>query len=154
VVIECKDRTISGKQMREELAEAKRNRAAQVGLVVFTPDHAPSGIAPFDIRLGDVYCVLDPEAPAPATLDAAIRLARLLALATLAEHEVELDGAAIASAMTAIKGQLDGVRGLKMQLTSIGTAAKEASGGLDRLRDAILASVIDVERALREGASR
>jgi hypothetical protein len=154
VVIECKDRTISGKQMREELAEAKRNRAAQVGLVVFTPDHAPSGIAPFDIRLGDVYCVLDPEAPAPATLDAAIRLARLLALATLAEHEVELDGAAIASAMTAIKGQLDGVRGLKMQLTSIGTAAKEASGGLDRLRDAILVSVTDVERALREGAGR
>ncbi len=47
VVIECKDRTISGKQMRDELAEAKRNRAAQVGLVVFTPSHAPAGIAPF-----------------------------------------------------------------------------------------------------------
>ena len=56
--------------------------------------------------------------------------------------------------MTAIKGQLDGVRGLKMQLTSIGTAAREAGGGLDRLRDAILASVMDVERALREGAPR
>ena len=30
----------------------------------------------------DVYCVVDPEAPEPATLEAAVRLARLLALAS------------------------------------------------------------------------
>jgi hypothetical protein len=149
VVVECKDRAISGKAMREELAGAKRNRSAQVALVVFTPAHAPAGIAPFDVRLGDVYCVIDPEAPDRASLDAAVRLARLLALTTLDEHAAELDGPAIAAAMTAIKGQLDGVRALKMQLTSIGTAAREAHGGLDRLKEGILASVADVERALR-----
>jgi hypothetical protein len=149
VVVECKDRVISGKAMREELAGAKRNRGAQVALVVFTPAHAPAGIAPFDVRLGDVYCVLDPEAPDRSSLDAAVRLARLLALTTLSEQEAELDGAAIAAAMTAIKGQLEGIRALKMQLTSIGTAAKDAHGGLDRLREGILASVGDVERALR-----
>lgn len=153
VVVECKDRAISGKAMREELAGAKRNRAAQVGLVVFTPAHAPSGIAPFDVRLGDVYCVLDPEAPDRATLDAAVRLARLLALATLDHREMELDGTVIASAMTAIRGQLDCVRALKMQLTSIGTAAREANGGLDKLREGILACVADVERALRPGGA-
>ena len=149
VVVECKDRAVSGKAMREELAGAKRNRAAQVALVVFTPAHAPSGIAPFDVRLGDVYCVIDPETPDRSTLDAAVRLARLLALTTLSQHEAELDGAAIAAAMTAIRGQLDGVRALKMQITSIGTAAREAHGGLDRLREGILSSVGDVERALR-----
>jgi hypothetical protein len=149
VVIECKDRAISGKAMREELAGAKRNRGAQVALVVFTPAHAPSGIAPFDVRLGDVYCVIDPEAPDRATLDAAVRLARLLALASASQHEQELDGPAIAAAMTAIRGQLDGVRALKMQLTSIGTAAREANGCLDRLREGILGSVAEVERALR-----
>ncbi len=148
IVVECKDRAISGKAMREELAGAKRNRAAQVGLVVFTPSHAPAGIAPFDVRLGDVYCVLDPEAPDRATLDAAVRLSRLLALATLDQRDVEVDGAVIASAMTAIRGQLDCIRALKMQLTSIGTAAREANGGLDRLREGILTSVTDVERAL------
>ncbi len=152
VVIECKDRAISGKAMREELAGAKRNRCARVALVVFTPAHAPAGIAPFDVRLGDVYCVIDPEAPDRSVLDAAVRLARLLALTTLTEHEAELDGTAIAAAMTAIKGQLEGVRALKMQLTSIGTAAKDAHGGLDRLRVGILESVADVERALRPGA--
>ncbi len=154
IVVECKDRAISGKAMREELAGAKRNRGAQVALVVFTPAHAPAGIAPFDVRLGDVYCVIDPEAPDRAALDAAVRLARLLAIATLSEHEAELDGAAIAAAMTAIKGQLEGVRALKMQLTSIGTAAKDAHGGLDRLREGILASVADVERALRPAGTQ
>jgi hypothetical protein len=154
VVLECKDRAVSGKAMREELAEAKRNRGAQVGLVVFTPAHAPSGIAPFDLRLGDVYCVLDPGSPDRGILEAAVRLARLVAVATRTEQDVELDSQAITAAMMAIRGQLDGVRALKMQLTSIGTAAREANGGLDRLREGILASVADAERALREGAVR
>lgn len=152
VVIECKDRAISGKEMRAELAEAKRNRGAQVGLVVFTPQHAPAGIAPFDVRLGDVYCVVDPTEPEPAVLDAAVRLARLHALATLAEREVEVDAAAIGAALTAIRAQLDAIRSLKMQLTSIGSMSREVGGGLDRLREGVLAAVQDVERALRDAA--
>src|SRR5450759_4060064 len=63
IVIECKDRYVSGRAMRDELREAKSNRDAAVALVVFTPAHAPTGIAPFDVRAGDVYCVLDPAAP-------------------------------------------------------------------------------------------
>jgi hypothetical protein len=153
VVIECKDRAISGKEMRAELLEAKRNRGAQVGLVVFTPQHAPSGIAPFDVRLGDVYCVVDPADPQPAVLDAAVRLARLHALATLVEREVEVDAAAIGTALTAIRAQLDAIRSLKMQLTSIGSMSREVTGGLDRLRDGVLAAVGDVERALRDAAA-
>jgi hypothetical protein len=153
IVVECKDRAISGRAMREELAGAKRNRGARVGLVVFTPAHAPAGIAPFDVRLGDVYCVIDPASPDRATLDAAVRLARLLALTALDEREAELDGVAIGAAMTAIRGQLEAIRALKMQLTSIGTASREVNGGLDRLREGILASVMEVERALRPAQS-
>ncbi len=149
IVIECKDRAISGKQMRDELAEAKRNRAAQVALVVFTPGHAPAGIAPFDVRLGDVYCVIDPEAPDAAVLDAAIRLARLHGLASLAERELEVDTAAIGAAVISVRSQMDTIRALKMQLTSIGTASREVNAGLDRLREGVLAGVADVERALR-----
>ena len=84
VVIEAKDRAMSGREMRDEIREARTNRGAAVGLVVFTPAHAPSGIAPFDVRAGDVYCVVDPEAPDPATFEAAVRLARLLALVSTA----------------------------------------------------------------------
>jgi hypothetical protein len=149
IVVECKDRAISGKQMRDELVEARRNRSAAVALVVFTPQHAPAGIAPFDVRRDDVYCVIDPAAPDAAVLEAALRLARLLALASLRDQEVELDAAAVSGALAAIRNQLDGIRGLKMQLTTIGTAARDINTGLDRMREAVLASVGEAESALR-----
>ncbi len=149
IVIECKDRPMSGRAMREELEAAKRNRAACVALVCFSTAHAPSGIAPFDVRAGDVYCVLDPEAPDRAVLEAAVRLARLLALTTLREQESEIDPTAIAAALAAIRNQLDAIRALKVQLTSIGTASQAVNAGLDKLREGVLARVADAEEQLR-----
>jgi hypothetical protein len=149
VVVECKDRPMSGRAMRDELTEARRNRSACVALVVFTPQHAPSGIAPFDVRQSDVYCVIDPEAPDSAVLEAAVRLARLLALATLRERQVEVDAAAIATAVDGIRGQLEAVRALKSQLTSIGSMSQAVGEGLDRLREGVLSKVAEVEAELR-----
>jgi hypothetical protein len=149
VVVECKDRYVSGRVMRDELRDAKSNRDAAVAVAVFTPAHAPAGIAPFDVRAGDVYCVLDPVSPDPATLEAAVRLARLLALQTLRDHDVEVDAAAVAEALKGIREQLETLRALKMTLTSIGTSAKEVYAGLDRLRDGILARIVEAETELR-----
>jgi len=149
IVIEAKDRAMSGRAMRDELREAKTNRAAAVGLVVFTPLHAPAGIAPFDVRSGDVYCVLDPERPDPAGLEAALRLARLLALATLRESEVEVDAAAIQGALTGIREQLEVIRRLKTNLTSISGTAKSVSETLDEMRDLIIARVCEAEAELK-----
>jgi hypothetical protein len=157
VVVEAKDRAISGRVIRDELREAKTNRGASVAIVVFTPAHAPTGIAPFDLRAGDVYCVVDPEAPDPATLEAAVRLARLLALAAVREEKRDLDTAAIGKALAGIREQLDAVRGLKTQLTSITGAAAAVSGGLDKVREGILARVCEAEselNAARAGTSR
>src|SRR5262245_48882063 len=81
VVIEAKNRRLSWPQIREELDSAKRNRGAAVALAVFAPDHAPKGVAPFDVRYGHVLCVVDPDMPDAATLSAAVRLSRLYALA-------------------------------------------------------------------------
>ncbi len=152
VVVEAKDRAMSGRAMRDELREAKTNRGAAIGLVVFTPAHAPTGIAPFDLRAGDVYCVVDPEAPEPAVLEAAVRLARLLALATLREHEVEVDAEAIRAALTGIREQLEAIRTLKSTLTSVQTSVKEVHAGLDRLREGVLAKVAEAESELRIAA--
>jgi hypothetical protein len=149
IVVEAKDRAMSLRAIRDELREAKTNRGAAVGLVVFTPAHAPTGIAPFDMRAGDVYCVIDPAAPDPTTLEAAVRLARLLAMATLIEHEVEVDAAAVSAALAGIREQLDLVRTLKSQLTSIGTATTSVSAGLDTIRAGILARVAEAESELR-----
>ncbi len=152
VVIEAKDRPMSMRAMRDELREARENRGAAVGVAVFTAAHAPTGIAPFAVVAGDVYCVIDPDAPERATLDAAIRLARLLALASLAEREVDVDAAAIATALTAIREQLEAVRQLKSQLTSISNATKAVWAGLDTMRSNILARVTEAESEIRAAA--
>jgi hypothetical protein len=149
VVVECKDRKMSGRAMRDEIAEARRNRDACVGLVVFSAAHAPAGIGPFDVRMGDVYCVIDPAAPDPATLDAALRLARLLAQATRRDEQSEVDPAAVREALDRVRAQLDALRGLKVQLTTIGTAARAVSDGLDRMRDEIVAHIAAAEAELR-----
>jgi hypothetical protein len=149
VVIEAKDRAMSGRAMREELREAKQNRAAAVALVVFTPAHAPTGIAPFDIRAGDVYCVIDPAAPDVATLEAALRLARLLAVASLREVEAELDVEAVRAALTGVRGELDALKGIKATLTSIASSATGLQASLDRLRDAVVARVAEAEAEIR-----
>ncbi len=148
VVIEAKDRPMSMRAMREELREAKENRGAATAVVVFSQAHAPAGIAPFNLVGDDVYCVIDPDAPEPASLEAAIRLARLLALASLVEREVDVDAAAIGSALTAVREQLEVVRSLKAQLTSISNATKAVWTGLDAMRSNILARVAEAEMEL------
>jgi hypothetical protein len=148
VVIEAKDRHVSGREMRDELRAAKTNRDAAVGLVVFTPDHAPSGIAPFDVRAGDVYAVLDPADPDPAALHAAVRLARLLALACVRNTGSELDTNAITEALTTIREALEVIRALKVQLTGIGTASTNLATSLDKLRAVIVASITQAETAV------
>ena len=152
VVVEAKDRYMSGREMRDELREAKANRGACVGLVIFTPAHAPAGIAPFDIRGGDVYCVLDPAAPDTVSFAAAVRLARLTALATLREAIVEVDTEALSRIMVGIRQQLESIKGLKATLTSMGKSAGDVSIGLDRMRDAIVERVLEAECELRADA--
>lgn len=153
IVVECKDRPTSVRQMRDELQAAKENRAACLGLVVFTEAHAPAGVAPFDIRHGDVYCALDAGAPDRAVLEAAVRMARLMALATRRERDSEVDVQAVGAALNAIRAQLDAIRALKVQLTSIAKGSQGVSEGLDRLREQVLARVIQAEEELRRGPS-
>ena len=140
---------MSQRAMREELREARENRGASVAVVAWTPAHAPSGVAPFALVGEDVHVVVDPEAPDTAYLEAAVRLARLLALASLAEREVEVDAAAIGRALAGVREQLDAIRALKAQLTSVSNATKAVWTGLDPLRTGILARVVEAEAELR-----
>ena len=125
--------------MRDELRAAKTNRDAAAALVIFTPAHAPAGIAPFDVRAGDVYAVIDPADPDPATLQAAVRLARLLALTSLRENEAEVD---LARGAGGAHGHPRGAGGHpepegpadEHQHDVVGVSA-----GLDKLREAVLA---------------
>lgn len=149
VVVECKDRAVSGKAMRDELIEARRNRDAAVGLVVFSTKHAPSGIAPFDVRMGDVYCAIDPADPKLADIQAAVRLARLLALSSVRDTTDTLDATAVHEALQRVRAELDALRGLKTTLTTIGTAAKSVHAGLDQMREGIIARITEAEVELK-----
>jgi hypothetical protein len=149
LVIEAKDKRMSLPEIRRELVEAKENRGAAVGVIIFTPVHAPAGVDPFTVIGGDVYCVVDPAAPEPAMLAAAVRLARLLALACLDDRDVEVDAAAVGRALAGVKEQLEAIKTLKSQLTSISNATKGVWTGLDTLRAGILAKVAEAEAELR-----
>jgi hypothetical protein len=149
VVVEAKDRVLSMRAARDELREARDNRGAAIGLMIFTPAHAPASIDPFTVIGEDVYCVIDPENPDPAVLEAAVRLARLLALASLREREVEIDAAAVADALRGIRELMDSTRALKSRLTSIQTATKDVWSGLDALQVGVLSKVGQAEQELR-----
>ena len=153
VVVEAKDRTMSQRAMREELREARENRGAAVAMAVWTPAHAPTGVAPFAMVGDDVHVVVDPESPDAAYLEAAVRLARLLALAQLQDREVEVDAAAIARALAGVREQLEAIRALKTQLTSVSNATKAVWNGLDALKTGILARVTEAEAELRISAA-
>ena len=60
-----------------------------------------------------------------------------------------MDAAAIAAALTAIREQLEVVRTLKAQLTSISNATKAVWTGLDTMRSNILARVAEAEAEIR-----
>jgi len=149
VVIEAKDRVMSQRAMREELREARENRGASVAIAAWTPAHAPTGVAPFALVGDDVHVVVDPEAPDGACLEAAVRLARLLALAQLQEREVDVDAAAVGRALAGVREQLEAIRALKTQLTSVSNATKAVWTGLDTLRTGILARIAEAEAELR-----
>ncbi len=149
IAIEAKDRTMSQRAMRSELREARENRSAAVAVAIWSPAHAPNGVAPFAMLGDDVHVVIDPEAPDRAYLEAAIRLARLLALGTLDEHDVDVDAAAVARALTGVREQLEAIRALKAQLTSVSNATKAVWTGLDQLRTGILARVAEAEAELQ-----
>ena len=152
VVIEAKNRGRSWREIRDELSDAKRNRGAAAALAVFAPEHAPAGVAPFDVRFGHVFAVIDPQSPDLATLSAAVRLARLHALASIAVQTTEVDTARIAAALAALKTEFDAVRALKISLTSIKSTADNVATGLDRLRDQVLARVAEAESNLKPKA--
>ena len=149
IVIEAKDRVMSPRAMREELREARENRGASVAIAAWSTKHAPAGVAPFTVSGEDVHVVVDPETPDPAYLEAAVRLARLLALARLGERDVEVDARAIGRALAGVKEQLEAIRALKTQLTSVANVTRSVAEGLDAMRAGILARVGEAEAELR-----
>ena len=149
VVIEAKDRSLSRRMLAEELTAARTNRGAAIALAVFTPEHAPAGVSPFALVGSDVYAVYDPEADGGVGLEAAFRVARVMALLTLRETGGQVDVAAVGEALQDVQFAVDNVRKMKARLTNIGSAAQEISALLDEMRERVLGSVRDIDDLVR-----
>jgi hypothetical protein len=149
VVVEAKDRAMSRRAMAEELTAARANRGAAVALVVFTPEHAPTGVSPFALVGSDVYAVHDPESDGGVGLEAAYRVARVMALLTLRESTGQVDVAGIGEALQDVQFAVENVRKMKARLSGIGSAAQEIATLLDELRERVLASVRDIDDLVR-----
>jgi hypothetical protein len=149
IVIEAKNRPMPRQRFMAELAEAKVNRGAVVAVAVFAPEFAPSGIAPLQLVGNDVWCVLDPEGDDMTALEAAVRLARVLALNSLRDAPVQIDVHEVADALHDIAGELQRVQSMKSKLTSIGSVAREVSTTLDEMRAGVQRHLRRVEDQLR-----
>jgi len=149
VVVESKDRAMSVRAIREELAAARQNRSAQAAVIVFTPQHAPANVDPLAIVGRDVWCVLDPLTPDRLPLECAIRLARIFALDALRDAPAEVDVDAVGRALDGVRGQLSAIQGMKAGLTSINTATAKVTADLDGMKAGILRNLELAEDELK-----
>ena len=148
IVVEAKDRQMPLGRMTAELSEARTNRSAAIAMAVFTPRTAHASVSPLALVGSDVFTTYDPETDDAVALEAAYRTARILALLTLRDAQVQLDAEAVTRSLEDLTRQVDVVRSLKTKLTNIGSTAEDVSTALDMLRAGVLRSVKELEAQL------
>ena len=153
IVVEVKDMAMTGPAIEKELAEARENRKAEIALMVFSEAAAPAGAAPFTISRHGVYCVVDPEAPDIAILEAGYRLARISALIRAKSEGSGADLSAVKDAIDALRDRIGTVQQIKTTLTAIDTTTIKARGELDALRTAIVTEIDRIEEQVRASTS-
>jgi hypothetical protein len=149
VVLEAKDSAVTVSKMAQQLREARANRDALVAVAVYAPQSAPTGVAPLTLHGDDVFCVFDPETGDCTGLEAALRLARAMALVAARNETAEIDTGVVQTALAEIRTQVNAVQGMKGKLTSISNVADEVADGLSSLKSGVIAAIgrIEVEVA-------
>ena len=153
IVVEVKDKAMTGPAIEKELAEARENRKAEIALMVFSEAAAPAGASPFVISRHGVYCVVDPEAPDVAILEAGYRLARISALIRAKSEGSGADLSAVKDAIDALRSRLDSVKEIKKTLTAIDSTTEKARDELDALRAAIVTEIDRIEEQVRASSA-
>ena len=144
---------MTGPAIEKELAEARENRKAEIALMVFSEAAAPAGASPFVISRHGVYCVVDPEAPDIAILEAGYRLARISALIRAKSEGSGADLSAVKDAIDALRDRIGTVQQIKTTLTAIDTTTIKARGELDALRSAIVTEIDRIEEQVRASSA-
>jgi hypothetical protein len=145
VAVEAKSGRIGIGKLCADLDETRRNRGAVIAVGVYRAGNAPAGCAPFTLHGEHVICELDPDDSDDAAFTAAVRLARVLALAAVRDHADVLDAVAVRRDLDGIRAQLNAIAGMKAKLTSISTATGDVRNALEALRQGVLDRVTSIE---------
>jgi phage shock protein A len=131
-----------------ELDAARHNRGATVAVAVFAQGCAPNGCAPLTLHGEHVLCEIDPDDLADNALEAAVRLARALAVAQSRERAGDVDLASIRRQLDALRNHMKSVTAMKAKLTSVANATREVSAGMDTLRQGVIDCVVGIEEEI------
>lgn len=153
IAVEAKDRRIGLAPLCRELDEARVNRDAAVAMAVYRVGDAPPGCAPFTLHGEHVICELDPDEPKDAGFEAAVRLARALALAAVRGRADVVDAASVRRDLDGIRAQVQTIRAMKAKLSSISTATQDVSAQLESMREAVLECVASIEANVTDDGS-
>lgn len=148
VALEAKNGPVGLTAIIRELDAARRNRGATVAVAVFAPGCAPNGCAPLTLHGEHVLCEIDANDLADNALEAAVRLARALAVVHSRQDAGDVDLVAIRRQLDAARNHLKSVTGMKSRLTSVANATLEVSAGLDTLRQGVLDCVAGLEEEI------
>lgn len=130
IVFECKKKKdYSLKEAREELARARENRQAKVGVLVFAKGYEPAEIGDFRIIDRDIFCTVA-EDQTPVFLEAAYKIARAMVVL----ESVETSGGLNAQALSAsIRKAADATN----KLSELKTRAESARGWIDGIIETV-----------------
>lgn len=153
LVLEAKDRdrpNLSSKAMREELALAAQNRAAQAAIVVLaTRDNAiTNGACLTRLQDNQWAVVLDSEDPSTLPLEVAYSVARSFALACSRRGHVPSEEE-VAAAVGELERRLTAVADVRTHLTSIANSQARAMASLGQLESSVREAAARVLRLVR-----
>jgi hypothetical protein len=153
IVIEAKERSgVDLGKAREEMATARKNRDAGVGIFVASARTAPAGMAPLRRYGDDVVLVWDSEDPASdVVLAAGLEVARAISVQARAQSDgADLDLEELDRAILAIEKQLAGVKAIETSARTVTRSGDRILGHCEALRTGLTA---DLEK-LRGGVAR
>lgn len=154
IVIETRNKKFNAREIAKDLADARRNRDALVGVAIYAPGHLPVGYGPVSLCGTNVIAEFNPDEPENiVVLELALGVARVLAAIASESANAGVNAKRVQTAIRAIVSQVETFRRLQVKLTTIGTAATEIKAGLKAAAQGILESVAAVEEALGDSAS-
>ncbi len=152
IVVEAKDRELSLKKAKEELANAKENRGAAIGIFVWAKGCEPVEVGDFRMIDDDFYCTADKDdlhAVRPLLfIQAAYKVARMMAvLKTRKEAAGRFDAAQLQSHVAAIVKEIGSLAKLAKKAGSMkknGEELEEALLEMHEKLDTTLNQILDL----------